>query len=190
MQLENIEFKFAGFEAWEPHKVSYIDWKKSVVLLGDSTTYGFGLDEEDRLHNILDTDRPVNNFGYPGYSNEHIFKIFLYLMRRFGRPHKIVIGWSSPDRFVVVNDNIGTSVGHWVSDSSEKNFLVEHTETHKHRTQDFRDAIRLIDHDVHEWTVFSNMPDDVPVLKFIDVSKDKSHPGPKTMKQLASQIEL
>ena len=60
MQLKEIEFKFAGFEAWEPHKVSYIDWRKSVVLLGDSTTYGFGLDEEDRLHNVLDTDRPVN----------------------------------------------------------------------------------------------------------------------------------
>ena len=124
MQLKEIEFKFAGFEAWEPHKVSYIDWRKSVVLLGDSTTYGFGLDEEDRLHNVLDTDRPVNNFGYPGYSNEHIFKIFLYLMGRYGRPHKFIIGWSSPDRFVVVKDKIGTSVGHWVSDSSEKNFLV------------------------------------------------------------------
>ena len=37
---------------------------------------------------------------------------------------------------------------------------------------------------------FSNIPDDVPVLKFIDVSKDKSHPGPKTIQQLAKQIEL
>ena len=72
-----MKFSFDGHESWKEHPIDYSNWSESVILLGDSCTYGYGLQEEDRLHNQILTDRIVNNFGYPGWSNEHCFKIFL-----------------------------------------------------------------------------------------------------------------
>ena len=205
-----MKFSFDGHEGWKEHPIDYSNWGESVILLGDSCTYGYGLQEEDRLHNQILTDRIVNNFGYPGWLNEHCYKIFLKTVKEHGLPHKWIIGWTSPFRYILVENGLGISVGPWIAKNmwnrspakkASRDFFVECQDTLLARTHDMIDAINLIDKNTFQFTFFDNLPkSDFPRVNnlfapseiheyvFLDTSEDKTHPGPKTIKKIAEDI--
>lgn len=78
-----------------------IDWKNSVVILGDSCTYGVGLAEDETISTRLESmlGRPVINLGVPGSSNPSIVNNSSVIINKFDIPYAVVINWSSPNRF-------------------------------------------------------------------------------------------
>ena len=95
----------------------FSDWENSVSLYGDSCTWGYDIPDEQRLHNIIETDRIVNNFGYPGESNVHMLMRFLDHIEKYGYPHMVVMGWSSPYRMAKFANQQVEPLGGW-----ERNF--------------------------------------------------------------------
>lgn len=78
-----------------------LDWKNSVVILGDSCTFGVGVDEEETISSLLEQKigRPVINLGTPGCSNQQILNNCSTILNNFEVPYAVVINWSTADRF-------------------------------------------------------------------------------------------
>jgi len=78
-----------------------IDWKNSVVLLGDSCTYGVGLAEDETISYNLEKmlGRPVINLGVPGSSNNSMINHGSIIIEKFDIPYGVVVNWSAPNRF-------------------------------------------------------------------------------------------
>lgn len=78
-----------------------IDWKNSVVILGDSCTYGVGLDEDETISYNLEKmlGRPVINLGVPGSSNNSMVNNGSIIIEKFDIPYGVVVNWSAPNRF-------------------------------------------------------------------------------------------
>lgn len=78
-----------------------IDWKNSIVLLGDSCTYGVGLAEDETISYLLEqlTGRPVINLGVPGSSNASIVNNGSIILEKFEVPYAVVTNWSAANRF-------------------------------------------------------------------------------------------
>ncbi len=173
----------------EPYSIEYAKWNYSIVLFGDSTTYGQGLEEEDRLHNIIDTVYPVINTAYIAESNEHIFKKFIDAVYKHGLPRAVIVGYSSPFREALVENNTIKSVGHWNKPDMDKETMLS-------RTGDIIKSIRLMTKNspciLKEWTVFIQSDyyreQGVYNLPFEDYAKDGKHPGPKTIRTLSNWI--
>jgi|TARA_B110000914_G_C15518346_1_gene475179 hypothetical protein len=123
-------------------------------LYGDSCTWGEAIDEEDRLHVQLENiqAKKVYNFGYPAQSNEHIFKKFVRHVTEHGYPKKVVIGWTSPWRMCVVNEQNADvlsveAIGHWTSNITPemgvgKDMISLCPKTLLVRTSDYMMAVR------------------------------------------------
>ncbi|MDC0449981.1 hypothetical protein OAL70_03815 [Pelagibacteraceae bacterium] len=68
------------------HQVKKINKKEKIIFLGDSFTYGFGLDYEDSIPGKIDKKTKENyeivNFAMPGYSpSMNLFKLNKYLKK-------------------------------------------------------------------------------------------------------------
>lgn len=97
-----------------------IDWKNSIVILGDSCTFGVGLAEDETISHILEKSigRPVINLGIPGCSNHQILNNCATIINKFDIPYGIVINWSTSDRFRYYFKNGYHDVGPWDSDGN------------------------------------------------------------------------
>lgn len=202
---------------YQRRTVNYDNWANSVALFGDSTTYGQGLEDKDRIHNKLLTDFPVNNFGYPAWSNDHIFKRFLEEINEHGFPRAVIIGWSSPFRMLTVDETLKeyVSISSWtptenntkIWETAAAKLCTEAPMTMMSRTDDITQAVRLICKDrtiLKEWTVFhpghfysgpkvssfwgDYNEEDVYSLKFEDRASDNIHPGPKSIETLCNYL--
>lgn len=204
------ELSYNVISGMPAHNIDYDGWQDSIALFGDSTTYGQALPEEDILHNVLDTDRKVNNFGYPAESNEHILRKLVDAVSEHGFPHMVIVGWSSPWRLSVVENNTNkcSPIGHWTEGylpeiKAAKDLLDNGKYTLRHRTIDIIKAVRLICQDhckYYDWTVFATKTSGhpysgdtleefkIPNLTFEDRAQDGRHPGPKTIQKLAEMI--
>lgn len=76
-----------------------------IFLLGDSTTFGWGVDQEDRFSNLLEeklnaaqdsTQFEVYNFGIPGYSSYHGKKLFDHYVLRYD-PDMMILTFGAND---------------------------------------------------------------------------------------------
>ena len=185
-----------------PIEVNYEGWKESVVLLGDSTTYGQAIDDKYKLHNILDTNRNVINLAYPSFSNEHILRLLVDHIVEFGYPHMVIIGYSSPWRqsFISKEENSYGSIislGNWNVPSLYPEELLDR-DTLKEKTIDIVKACRLICVNCckyFEWTVFAaaekdrqSWIEDMYIHPFEDRGDDNMHPGPLTIQKLGEKI--
>ena len=83
------------------HPVDYTNWEESIAIYGCSCVYGHYLEPEHHLHNVIETDRPINNFAYPGESNWHMWMKAIDHIKEYGLPHRICIGWTSPYRLAL-----------------------------------------------------------------------------------------
>ena len=96
-----------------------IDWKESVVIFGDSCTFGSGLAEDETISAVLEQKigRPVINMGSPGCSNHQIVNNCSTLIEKFDIPYAVIINWSTSDRFRYYFKNGYHDVGPWDSDN-------------------------------------------------------------------------
>lgn len=113
---KNVEYNInrSGYRTkeWED-----IDWKNSVVIFGDSCTFGTGLAEDETISSILEQQlgRPVINMGAPGYSNHQIVNNCATLIEKFEIPYAVIINWSTSDRFRYYYKNGYHDAGPWDS---------------------------------------------------------------------------
>ena len=166
------------------------DWKNTIALFGDSTTWGFELKEEDLLHNVINTDKIVNNYAYPGESNVHILMRLLDQISLNGYPHMVVIGWTSEQRMAWFNGKTIEAKGGW-----HLPFQIKVIDKNKEQFAGYNkllvDTVRELCRGrtkLYEWTVFDNNIG-LPKIPLEDQSADGVHPGPKTIQRIARLIE-
>tara|TARA_X000000368_G_scaffold266857_1_gene211358 strand:+ start:457 stop:1089 length:633 start_codon:yes stop_codon:yes gene_type:complete len=183
------------------HDIDYTNWNESIALFGDSTTYGQYLNTGDRLHEVITTERPVNNFGYPAESNFHIFKKFTQAVAEHGMPWGVVVGYSSPWRMALIReeDDVVDTMGWWTDpytkdQEAATKYLEKCKKTLLGQTVDIKNAMRIMCRDINyfEWTVFVKggfYSDVYQMGDWPDVASDGNHPGPKTILKLAEEIK-
>lgn len=178
------------------HSPNYDNWSGSIALFGESTTWGHELEDEQKLHNVIKTDRTVNNFAYPAESNFHMWMKLIDQVKDHGWPYMVVMGWTSPFRiadfrYSHVEPNVHVdNIGHWsgkpYTDFMERNEtnLIEYSKLVIDSTQLMcRGNTKLF-----EWSWFNLNRDELLVEK-LDYSADGKHPGPESMQNIARKIE-
>ena len=163
-------------------------------MFGDSTTWGHGLKEEDKLHNVLKRDRAlrkfprvVNNFAYPGESNWHIWMRLIDVVKEHGWPGVLVIGWTTPYRYATFENGKVNKVGHW----NKADTIFNNEEDLIEYSKIIIDSVRVnafARTNLIEWTWFP-LNGFVKQATMYDFSgSDDKHPGPKSIKKLAEKI--
>ena len=154
----------------EPHPIDYTDWERSIAIFGCSCAYGHYLEPKDYLHNVIETDRPINNFAYPGESNWHMWMKAMDCIKEYGMPHRICIGWTSPYRIALYNEGIPEQkeilpIGHWTKQNYTtqkigKEWVLNMKVTQEEYSKLIVDSMKLIcgEHLIH-WTLFHNLKD-------------------------------
>lgn len=122
---KNIEYivNSSGYRAPEWHSV---DWKNSILLIGDSNTFGVGVAEDETISYYLSNmlNKPVINLGYPSASNELILYISSLVFKHFGIPLAVCTMWSGTDRFRIFGKSSPSDVGPWVT-TEDKDVIWE-----------------------------------------------------------------
>ena len=173
------------------HEPDYTNWEESVALFGESTTWGQDLNETERLHNIINTRRIVNNFAYPAESNFHMWMKLIDQVKENGWPYMVVMGWTTPYRIADFKtsdhvENIGSWNGKPYTDFLERNEtnLIEYCKL-------IMDSTKLMckgNTKLLEWSWFNLNRRELIVNK-MDYAKDGQHPGPKSIQNIARIIE-
>jgi hypothetical protein len=173
------------------HEPDYTNWEESVALFGESTTWGHELEEEQKLHNVINTHRTVNNFAYPAESNFHMWMKLIDQVKAYGWPYIVVMGWTTPFRIAdfktsVHVENVGSWNGKPYTDFLERNEtnLIEYTKLVIDSTQ----LMCKGNTKLFEWSWFKLNRKELIVNK-IDYSKDGQHPGPESIQSIARKIE-
>lgn len=98
-----------------------INWKESIVILGDSCTFGVGVDQTETISYQLEKmlGRPVVNLGVPAGSNDLILQNSSTILNHFGEPWAVVIIWSTTDRFRYFYQHGFRDVGPWIAEIPE-----------------------------------------------------------------------
>tara|TARA_Y100000768_G_C23967941_1_gene678882 strand:+ start:841 stop:1419 length:579 start_codon:yes stop_codon:yes gene_type:complete len=174
------------------HTTNTKDWENSISLYGDSCTWGYDLESEQRLHNVINCNRIVNNFAYPGESNVHMLMRLLDNIERYGYPYMVVMGWSSPYRMAKFAPHQIEPMGGWdrkFNETLEEN-KIQFTQ---YNLLLFETVRRMLEGKtkLFEWTFFEASYDDEQIYypEKLDVAKDGKHPGPKTIELVAREIE-
>jgi hypothetical protein len=169
-----------------------IDWKNSIVVLGDSNVYGVGLAEEDTISSVLShlSGYNVVNLGSPGSSIEFSFMNSIIIKNNYATPKAIVQLWTTRDRYTEFLEN------------REKE-IVPHTKLAKMPDYNFkriwdvkadfyRHADKMIWKDTvyYEASYFDYVAEEynIDYLEWIDAARDCSHPGIKGAFNAAKKI--
>ena len=208
--------EFSEMKKYPPHPVDTSNWGESVAIFGDSNAYGFEIREKYRLHNVLKTDRHVNNLAYPSEGNLHILYKMSYYFEKYGLPSAVIVIWSALSRVPTIREhhaqrNTMWSTSVWSEDIWQKEWagnpkyalkapedvqcwfdVIRHNPTTlKHINLAVVSAIRFMCRDInyHERTPVSFIFDDkMEILEFKDHARDGQHPGPRTLQWLAEEI--
>ena len=152
------------------HPVDYTNWEESIAIFGCSCTYGHYLEPEHHLHNVIESDRPINNFSYPGESNWHMWMKAIDVIKEYGMPHRICIGWTSPYRIALYNEGVPAEkeilpIGHWskqghITARIGHDWVMNMKLTQEEYSKLIVDSMKLICGDklIH-WTLFHNLKD-------------------------------
>ena len=173
------------------HEPDYTNWKDSIALFGESTTWGHELEDEQKLHNVINTDRTVNNFAYPAESNFHMWMKLIDQVKENGWPHMVVMGWTTPFRLADFksNDHV-ENIGHW-SKKPYSEFIVRNETNLIEYSKLVIDSTQIMcegNTKLFEWSWFNLNLDYLKIDK-LDYTKDEMHPGPKSIQNLARKIE-
>ena len=175
------------------HSINTNDWESSISLYGDSCTWGYDLESEQRLHNVINCNRIVNNFAYPGESNVHMLMRLLDNIEKYGYPHMVVMGWSSPYRMAKFAKQQIEPLGGWQPEFLKKTQGPWGKQMYHYNLLLFETVRRMLEGKtkLFEWTFFEASYDDEQIYypDKLDVADDGKHPGPKTMELIARKIE-
>ena len=169
----------------------YTKWKESILLFGCSTTAGYQLQDKEKLHNVLKTQRQVINFGYPAESNFHFWMKLIDQVKEHGWPYMVVMGWTTFFRIGYFKqpdyiEPIGSWAGKPYSDFIQRNELnlIEYSKL-------VMDSVEIMcegNTKLFQWYWFDLDRTEL-VLNKADFTEDGEHPGPKSIQSLARKIE-
>jgi len=173
------------------HEPDYTTWKDSIALFGESTTWGHELEDDQKIHNVINTPRRVNNFAYPAESNFHMWMKLIDQVKEYGWPYMVVMGWTTPFRIAdfKTNDYV-ENIGNW-NGAPYTDFLARNEINLIEYTKLIIDSTQLMckgNTKLFEWSWF-NLKRKELLIKKLDYSKDGQHPGPKSIQSLARKIE-
>ena len=191
--MSSRKYKKMYFKNTMLHSINTNDWKNSISLYGDSCTWGYDLESEQRLHNVINCNRIVNNFAYPGESNVHMLMRLLDNIEKYGYPHMVVMGWSSPYRMAKFGKQQIEPLAGWQPEFLKKTQGPWGKQMYHYNLLLFETVRRMLEGKtkLFEWTFFEASYDDEQIYypDKLDVAKDGKHPGPKTMELIARKIE-
>ena len=191
--MSSRKYKKMYFKNTMLHSINTNDWESSISLYGDSCTWGYDLESEQRLHNVINCNRIVNNFAYPGESNVHMLMRLLDNIEKYGYPHMVVMGWSSPYRMAKFAKQQIEPLGGWQPEFLKKTQGPWGKQMYHYNLLLFETVRRMLEGKtkLFEWTFFEASYDDEQIYypDKLDVAKDGKHPGPKTMELIARKIE-
>ena len=191
--MSSRKYKKMYFKNTMLHSINTKDWESSISLYGDSCTWGYDLESEQRLHNVINCNRIVNNFAYPGESNVHMLMRLLDNIEKYGYPHMVVMGWSSPYRMAKFAKQQIEPLGGWQPEFLKKTQGPWGRQMYHYNLLLFETVRRMLEGKtkLFEWTFFEASYDDEQIYypDKLDVADDGKHPGPKTMELIARKIE-
>jgi len=191
--MSSRKYKKMYFKNTMLHSINTNDWESSISLYGDSCTWGYDLESEQRLHNVINCNRIVNNFAYPGESNVHMLMRLLDNIEKYGYPHMVVMGWSSPYRMAKFAKQQIEPLGGWQPEFLKKTQGPWGKQMYHYNLLLFETVRRMLEGKtkLFEWTFFEASYDDEQIYypDKLDVADDGKHPGPKTMELIARKIE-
>lgn len=193
----------SGYRTYEWNQ---IDWKNSIVILGDSNTFGISLAEDEIISYFLEAkiNRQVVNLGYPGGSNDAILYNSSVILERFEAPYAVIVNWSTLDRFRYYHKMSYADIGPWHIDDKLIIDDVNVTDLYFLMTADrcnswmrnfalakicssmWKDRSRYLTLSFFDESAHAMRAD--TVIKFTDRARDLMHPGSDSMEEAANWI--
>jgi hypothetical protein len=164
-----------------------IDWANSIVVIGCSHVFGYGLAYEDTfcavLSHLLAT--PVVNLGIPSAGPDLAHYNSLILHNHYPRPKAIVQAWSSLDRYVdmTVEGEVIPYLPRWNSYIYDHNWVSRNKLYVESDRALWRDKLPYVELSFFPFTASTL---EIHGIDFEDKARDLSHPGIKTVLNSAS----
>lgn len=170
-----------------------IDWNNSVILFGDSMSYGVGVNDTDVITYRLSQQlsMPVINLSQSGVGI-HFFLANSIILKEAGiNPKAVIYLW--PDRIrqtEFVSDKKILSYGPWNLDKSWMNAIAIRNKHGYHYNKYLMRTLRLLwECPIVEATWYEELADmNCSLLPFKDTARDGTHPGPITHELSANII--
>lgn len=168
-----------------------IDWANSHLLFGCSVVQGIGLDDCDTLDNELTKllNEPVINLGMGGAGLQFILANTFRLIDAGVRPKSVILVYPEPSRVALFLKDRVVHVGAWWAEQWYQTWLKDDNAEYYGYLAGRSIEAAWISQGVEVTSVHQPDvpgPEDLP--RYVDVAKDKAHPGPQTIKLWAEHI--
>jgi hypothetical protein len=104
-----------------------INWKESVVIIGDGNVFGIGINESDTMCSLLSKkiNKPVINLGVPASSHQLMLYNSINLLDNKIKPLAVILLFADPTRYTHFNSeaNFIIPLGQWILQNS----TIQHT---------------------------------------------------------------
>jgi len=161
------------------------NWENSIVLLGCSQTFGWGVNYENTYARLLEKslNRQVINLGIPATSIDYMFKLSIDICKR-STPWAIVVNWPDISRYYEWHTGRKGMLTHEFGNRDPElyDYFLKNYDYKIKQTEYLMDAIRLM------WRGKTNLIEitwsssikNVTRIDNVDTALDDSHWGPKT----------
>lgn len=199
-RFESVEYSY-GPQGFRCIDINEIDWQNSVVMLGCSTTFGDGVDDNHtvtrRLQELIGI--PVINLGICGAGPVVMRWLVQMILLQDHLPKHWILAWPTLNRTALFLDTQmhPLVIGPWVKtgpvESWQMDFYanwIRHNNSENQsmmEIQNTRLMLKLISASVTEITWSSETASRIGCKQIlpIDRARDLAHPGPDTMMQAA-----
>lgn len=180
-----------------------IDWARSLVIFGCSHVFGVGVDDADTISSQLAAlvNRPVINMGVGGSSILCSWHNLLCVLRRYGAPAGVIMGWTDLSRLTTFHANGDTRhLGPWTdADQLWRSWAVQSdcsdvwARSVKHSWDCVIENLGVGSAEFTHWQATAELLG-VKYFPLTDRARDLSHPGPAShravARYLAEQYEI
>ena len=161
------------------YKKSY---KKLIISLGMSSTFGLGVKLEDTYSSIISKklNVPVLNFGIPGASSDTVARMATCLVPYFNKSNlTVLVGWPYKERREVFLDDFKASIN-FQNDPPIKDFVKLLDDTASNYNLEKNQLLVRSVCKANNVSLFE-IPEDLYTTNALEIDKasDGWHPGPK-----------
>jgi hypothetical protein len=181
-------------QGYRTQEFDTIDWANSVVILGCSTVFGTGVDNQHTIDNFLSEllDIPVINLGVSSTSIIYSLHNSLILNQHYPTPRAVVHLWTDYSRTAYYLDDRVDNKGAWNEDSFTNEWLHHdsNSATHALFAQMTSHQLWKEKTSYYEATFFPSTAHlfKCEHLSVFDQARDLIHYGRKTNKAIAEKI--
>jgi len=186
---KDISYKFNS-HGFRTREFSEIDWKNSIVVIGDSKVFGTGLAEEDTICSKIEQLSGIYtvNLGISGSAIDTAMFNSITLYNNFPKPKALVHIWTSLARYTNfnINGSVNSVLPRYNSYYSNMDWIS--------RSKLYMQVERSIWKNTvprYEGSFFTDTQeafDSIHKLKIIDYARDLEHPGIESIDVAAKHI--